>query len=219
MVLLTEIYNTEHSKVKFFELRLPSSISLNGVKRRCSPPESAGIFSHPGNFSRGLSCEGTPGSLESLKLCSKARLNSLDCVTLNRRSTQSALAQETLHEQTEDLSAMLKRTALVLLAVVMAVVLVIAGVRHMQASEPYIKEVLAQEGNADRGEAIFKMNCAVCHGLEATGEVGPTLRGVSDHKTKVNLIKQVISGKTPPMPQFQPNAQDMADLLEYLEKL
>jgi mono/diheme cytochrome c family protein len=129
------------------------------------------------------------------------------------------LAQETLHEQTEDLSAMLKRTALVLLAVVMAVVLVIAGVRHMQASEPYIKDVLAQEGNADRGEAIFKMNCAVCHGLEATGEVGPTLRGVSDHKTKVSLIKQVISGKTPPMPQFQPNSQDMADLLKYLEKL
>jgi len=89
----------------------------------------------------------------------------------------------------------------------------------MQASEPYIKEVLAQEGNADRGEAIFKMNCAVCHGIEATGEVGPTLRGVSDHKTKVSLIKQVISGKTPPMPQFQPNAQDMADLLKYLEKL
>jgi len=114
---------------------------------------------------------------------------------------------------------MLKRTALVLLAVVMAVVLVIAGFRKMQASEPYIKEVLAQEGNADRGEAIFKMNCAVCHGIEATGEVGPTLRGVSDHKTKVSLIKQVISGKTPPMPQFQPNAQDMADLLKYLEKL
>ena len=114
---------------------------------------------------------------------------------------------------------MLKRTALVLLAVVVAVVLVFAGVRHIQASEPYIKSVLAQDGDADRGEAIFKLNCAVCHGLEATGEVGPTLRSVSDHKTKVSLIKQVISGKTPPMPQFQPSAQDMADLLEYLEKL
>lgn len=114
---------------------------------------------------------------------------------------------------------MLKRTALVLLAVVMAVVLVIAGFRHMQASEPYIRDVLAQDGDVNRGDAIFKMNCAVCHGLEATGEVGPTLRGVSDHKTKVSLIKQVISGKTPPMPQFQPSPQDMADLLEFLEKL
>jgi mono/diheme cytochrome c family protein len=129
------------------------------------------------------------------------------------------LAQETFNEQTEDLSALLKRAALVLLSVVMAVVLIVAGVRHMQASEPYIHDVLAKHGDPDRGEAIFRMNCAVCHGLEATGEVGPNLRGVSDHKTKVSLIKQVISGKTPPMPQFQPNAQDMADLLEYLEKL
>jgi mono/diheme cytochrome c family protein len=129
------------------------------------------------------------------------------------------LAQKTLNEQTEELSNLLKRTALVLLAGVIAVVLIVAGVRHMQASEPYIRDVLSKPGNADRGEAIFKMNCAVCHGLEATGEVGPTLRGVSDHKTKVSLIKQVISGNTPPMPQFQPSAQDMADLLEYLEGL
>ena len=114
---------------------------------------------------------------------------------------------------------MLKQIALALLALVMVVVLAVAGIRHLQASEPYISEVLAQTGDADRGEAIFKMNCAVCHGLEATGEVGPTLRGISDHKTKVSLIKQVISGKTPPMPQFQPNSQDMADLLQYLEKL
>jgi mono/diheme cytochrome c family protein len=129
------------------------------------------------------------------------------------------LSQETLNEQTEALSTMLKQIALALLALVMVVVLAVAGIRHLQASEPYISEVLAQTGDTDRGEAIFKMNCAVCHGLEATGEVGPTLRGISDHKTKVSLIKQVISGKTPPMPQFQPNSQDMADLLQYLEKL
>jgi hypothetical protein len=33
------------------------------------------------------------------------------------------------------------------------------------------------------------------------------------------LIQQVVSGNTPPMPQFQPEAKDMADLLEYLEQL
>lgn len=114
---------------------------------------------------------------------------------------------------------MLKRAALVLLALVMAVVLVVAGIRHMQASDPYIQQVLAETGDAGRGQAIFQMNCAVCHGLEATGEVGPTLRNVSDRRTKVSLIKQVISGETPPMPQFQPSAQDMADLLKYLEGL
>ncbi|TVQ05774.1 MAG: cytochrome c [Leptolyngbya sp. DLM2.Bin27] len=101
----------------------------------------------------------------------------------------------------------------------MAVVLSVVAVRYSQASDPYIHEVLALQGDSSRGEAIFRMNCAVCHGLEANGEVGPKLLGVSDHKTKVGLIKQVISGQTPPMPQFQPDPRDMADLLDYLERL
>ena len=102
---------------------------------------------------------------------------------------------------------------------VVTVVLSVVAIRYAQASDPYIQEVLALQGNGSRGEAIFNMNCAVCHGLGATGEVGPKLLGVSDHKTKVGLIKQVISGETPPMPQFQPEPRDMADLLSYLEQL
>jgi len=129
------------------------------------------------------------------------------------------LAPHTLEEQSEDLRSLLKKAALVAVALVVAVVLSVVAVRYSQASDPYIHEVLALRGDSDRGEAIFKMNCAVCHGLEATGEVGPRLLGVSDHKTKVGLIKQVISGQTPPMPQFQPEPRDMADLLDYLEKL
>lgn len=95
----------------------------------------------------------------------------------------------------------------------------IFSVRYWQASAPYIRDVLALSGDPGRGEAIFRMNCAVCHGIEATGEVGPSLRGVAAHRTRVSLIQQVISGQTPPMPQFQPTPQDMADLLEYLEEL
>ncbi|PSN10458.1 cytochrome C [filamentous cyanobacterium CCT1] len=129
------------------------------------------------------------------------------------------MAQETLEEQTEDLSSLLKKAALIAVALVTAVVLSVVAVRYSQASDPYVHQVLSMEGNGIRGEAIFRMNCAVCHGIEATGEVGPKLLGVSDHKTKVGLIKQVISGQTPPMPQFQPEPQDMADLLNYLERL
>ncbi|MGF1519500.1 MAG: c-type cytochrome [Nodosilinea sp.] len=129
------------------------------------------------------------------------------------------MAQNTLEEQAEDLSRLLQKAALVAVILVATVVLSVVAVRYSQASDPYIHEVLALEGNGSRGEAIFKMNCAVCHGLEASGEVGPTLVGISDHKSKVGLIKQVISGATPPMPQFQPEPQDMADLLNYLERL
>jgi len=129
------------------------------------------------------------------------------------------LAPETLDEQTEDLGMLLRRAALTLVALALVVGVGFAFVRYAQASDPYIHEVLSLKGDTSRGEAIFKMNCAVCHGFEALGEVGPTLVDVSDHRTKVSLIKQVTGGKTPPMPQFQPDPQAMADLLEYLEAL
>lgn len=129
------------------------------------------------------------------------------------------MAQETLNEQAEDLSSLLKKAALVAVALVVTVVLSVVAVRYSQASDPYIHQVLSLDGNSSRGEAIFRMNCAVCHGIKATGEVGPKLLGVSDHRTKVGLIKQVTSGQTPPMPQFQPEPQDMADLLKYLNQL
>lgn len=93
------------------------------------------------------------------------------------------------------------------------------GIRQVQASAPYIHDVLALQGEQERGQAIFQMNCAACHGIEANGEVGPSLLKVSGRMSKVRLIKQVTSGRTPPMPQFQPEPQDMADLLSYLESL
>ena len=85
--------------------------------------------------------------------------------------------------------------------------------------DPYVSGVLQLTGNQQRGEEIFVMNCATCHGLEAGGEVGPDLSRVSERKSRKALIEQVISGKTPPMPQFQPNERDMADLLSFLETL
>jgi hypothetical protein len=33
------------------------------------------------------------------------------------------------------------------------------------------------------------------------------------------MIQQVTGGNTPPMPQFQPDPQEMADLIEYLKTL
>ncbi|MFM6321895.1 MAG: c-type cytochrome [Microcystis sp.] len=86
-------------------------------------------------------------------------------------------------------------------------------------SDPYIKEVLSLQGNVSRGYEIFQINCAACHGQFADGIVGPSLEDVSHRKSRISLIEQVISGKTPPMPKFQPDTQAMADLLVYLENL
>ena len=86
-------------------------------------------------------------------------------------------------------------------------------------SDPYVETVLSFEGNIERGEAIFQVNCAGCHGIEATGNVGPSLLDVAKRKSQTQIIHQVVGGKTPPMPQFQPSEEDMADLLSYLHKI
>ncbi|MCT7995275.1 c-type cytochrome [Laspinema olomoucense] len=90
---------------------------------------------------------------------------------------------------------------------------------QLQVSDPYVKTVLTLDGDSVRGHAIFQMNCAGCHGIQNGRQVGPSLTGVSQRKSPVGIINQVTGGKTPPMPQFQPNPQDMADLLKYVQSL
>ena len=107
-------------------------------------------------------------------------------------------------------------TGLIIAVVILSLIL---GLYLLQRSDPYIQGVLAVEGNRDRGQAMFSINCAGCHGINADGIVGPSLHDVSKRKSHIDLIQQVTSGKTPPMPRFQPNAQAMADLLSYLEQL
>lgn len=114
---------------------------------------------------------------------------------------------------------LMRRLSLMTLVFVLAILLVILGVHHFQNSNPYVKSVLSLRGDAVQGHAIFQMNCAGCHGWEAQGRVGPSLEGIWKRKSREQLIHQVISGETPPMPQFQPTVQEMADLLSYLEQL
>ena len=116
-------------------------------------------------------------------------------------------------------TAVLLRVLFAIALMGMVTLTIVLGVRQVQASDPYIHQVLSLQGEQARGQAIFQMNCAVCHGIEANGEVGPSLLKVSGRMSKIRLIQQVTSGSTPPMPQFQPEAQDMADLLTYLESL
>ncbi|WP_322745556.1 cytochrome c [Plectonema radiosum] len=104
-------------------------------------------------------------------------------------------------------------------AVLLAILAGIFAVDMVKSADPYIQNVLSLQGNPVQGHAIFQINCAGCHGLEATGSVGPSLKAVSKRKSRYGMIHQVISGETPPMPKFQPSAKEMADLLSYLETL
>jgi len=124
-----------------------------------------------------------------------------------------------VEKQPTKLEVAIAQLTLMVLAVVLAILVVMVAFHQWQMSNPYVKNVLSLNGDPVQGHAIFQMNCSGCHGLQADGRVGPSLQGVSKHKSEVSLIHQVTSGKTPPMPQFQPTPEEMADLLSYLKKL
>ncbi len=86
-------------------------------------------------------------------------------------------------------------------------------------SDPYVAAVLSATGDVHRGETLFELNCAACHGTGGTGRVGPSLIRVGERRSERFMIQQVTGGNTPPMPQFQPDPQEMADLIEYLKTL
>jgi len=124
-----------------------------------------------------------------------------------------------LQDSTIKSETLLQSISVAILIIALLALCIVFGFRYWQASDPYVSQVLVLSGDAQRGHAMFQLNCAGCHGVQADGRIGPSLLGVHARKSKVALINQVVSGKTPPMPQFQPDPQDMADLLSYLQSL
>jgi mono/diheme cytochrome c family protein len=114
---------------------------------------------------------------------------------------------------------LIQQIVIFVVAILIALPLILFGIEIIKASDPYVKSVLSLQGNLVQGKDIFQINCAGCHGLEANGLVGPSLRQISKYKSRYGLIHQVTSGETPPMPKFQPSLQEMSDLLTYLESL
>ena len=113
----------------------------------------------------------------------------------------------------------LNRLISIIMAVMLIIGLSILGIYWQNISNPYAHAVLSLKGNSQKGLAIFQINCAGCHSLQANKNVGPRLENVSKHKSQRDIITQVISGRTPPMPKFQPSEKEMADLLSYLNEL
>ncbi|MGB3534330.1 MAG: c-type cytochrome [Microcoleaceae cyanobacterium] len=118
-----------------------------------------------------------------------------------------------------DISLLIQRIALSAVTFMAIILTWVIGSNWLQGSDPYVENVLSLEGDPLQGQAIFLMNCAGCHISQQGAQVGPSLQDVSQRKSRVRIIQQVTSGKTPPMPQFQPGYQEMADLLSYLEQI
>jgi len=114
-----------------------------------------------------------------------------------------------------------RRSLVTALMVLAAVACAVLALLLLQASriDPYTTATLDRVGSVEDGGRLFRLNCAGCHGLAAQGLVGPNLHGVDRRKNDRQLIQQVVSGRTPPMPRFQPDPQAMADLLAFLHSL
>ncbi len=108
--------------------------------------------------------------------------------------------------------------ALILLASFTCTILVL-GFLYASQQDPYINAVMELKGSEANGAILFRMNCAGCHGINAQGLVGPNLQSIASSRRDSELIKQVVSGRTPPMPSFQLEPEPMSDLLAYLHSL
>ena len=72
--------------------------------------------------------------------------------------------------------------------------LVVSWYLH-KMSEPHVQEVLSLKGDMNRGQAIFEINCAECHGLQSNGSVISSLDNFHKYKSKIEVIYPVTRGK------------------------
>ncbi|MDB6053716.1 MAG: cytochrome c, mono- and diheme variant family [Verrucomicrobiales bacterium] len=59
---------------------------------------------------------------------------------------------------------------------------------------------------ASQGYALFKLNCAHCHGLDARGDEGPDLHGVTKSDARIAFL--IKNGSKGEMPKFGAKLSD-----------
>ena len=114
-----------------------------------------------------------------------------------------------------------KRDFLKIVFIVFVVLLIcfsVFFVKH-QENNKYIIKTLKLNGAAEKGNALFKVNCVGCHGITARGLVGPDLHSITQRLNDKEIIKQVTGGLSPPMPSFEIDPVNMSNLLKYLHSL
>lgn len=77
-------------------------------------------------------------------------------------------------------------------------------------------------GNATKGHDIFVNNCAVCHGVDATGGEGPNIQRTPETLGDAAVQTAILRGVPgTEMPSFfmMLNASDVSDIISYLRQL
>jgi mono/diheme cytochrome c family protein len=97
-----------------------------------------------------------------------------------------------------------------------AVLATLAGCDGQQVEPGRVEAILALEGDPVLGQAQYEVNCATCHGQEAQGGSGPTIRGYEDAE---GFVVVVIDGKGDMGSFASLLDQDIADLLAFVQSL
>jgi putative membrane protein len=98
---------------------------------------------------------------------------------------------------------------------VVAVTLFLLGPSH----------AFAQSGDPEVGRDVFQANCAMCHGVDASGMMGmhPSLRGAVERLTVEGVEVTIRNGRDtmPPMPAFEGRLtdQEINGVVAYLDTL
>ena len=81
-------------------------------------------------------------------------------------------------------------------------------------------EMLHQAGNATNGKILYDASCIVCHGVDATGGVGPRLAGNPVLSNDKLFWDRVLKGRhiMPPLTENL-TAQQIADIHAWLKSL
>jgi mono/diheme cytochrome c family protein len=100
---------------------------------------------------------------------------------------------------------------------------VVAAASAAPSLAPASAAPVAASGAGDpvHGRAVYSANCAACHGANAEGGFGPTLRGEKNRKDAAAANAWIKNPKLP-MPKLYPDplsAKDVDDVTAYIESI
>ena len=114
------------------------------------------------------------------------------------------------------------RTLAVFLAVLGASGAAAGCSRHGARQAPSPPAIRVPGADVSHGEAVFKAQCAACHGQRGIGgPVGPALQN-ENMRRSYQSVYMLVRDPSPPMPKLYPSrltASDLRDVSAYVESL
>jgi mono/diheme cytochrome c family protein len=87
------------------------------------------------------------------------------------------------------------------------------GLAKWHPFSPSAAPAASVAGDAIHGREVFVVNCSGCHGMDATGGIGPSLHGLG---LTVAAVEEIVASGRGVMPAGVVQGQDAADVAAYV---